>query len=209
MFSLTQLATFVAVAEELHYGRAAERLNMTQPPLSRRIQLLERELGVELFDRSQRAVRLTPAGRHFLADARRILRFSREAALSASRVPDGDVGTVTIGFTAVSPYSCLETVLTAARTKLPQVELNLREMVSGAQRAALLAGEFDLGLVRPPVGGPGVATAPLTRETLLAALPSGHALARQEADPDVTDFDGEPFVMYSPSEANYFYEILV
>ncbi|MFD7920237.1 LysR family transcriptional regulator [Streptomyces sp. NPDC059740] len=208
MFSLEHLTSFVAVAEELHFGRAAARLTMTQPPLSRRIQALEHEVGVELLERSRRTVRLTPAGRVFLADARRILELSEQAALSARRVPGGEVGTVTLGFTAATAYSYLETVLAAVRDRLPHVDLVLREMVSSAQRAALLAGDLDLGLVRPPMGGPGLATAPLAREPLVAALPADHRLARRGTDPDVRDFDGEPFVMYSPAEARYFYEVL-
>src|SRR6478735_9517769 len=114
MFSMEQLESFVAVAEEQHFGRAAVRLHITQPPLSRRIQLLEEQLGVELFDRSRRAVRLTAAGRVFLVDARKILALAQEAALSAQRMPRGEIGVVTIGFTAASAYSFLERVVSAA-----------------------------------------------------------------------------------------------
>jgi len=209
MFSLNQIESFVAVAEELHYGRAAARLSMTQPPLSRRIQLLERELGVELFDRSQRAVKLTPAGRVFLADARKLLQLSHEAALSARRTPRGHAGVVTLGFTAATAYAFLEPVLAASAQRLPQVELVLREMVSSAQMQALLAGALDLAMVRPPATGADIATAPLFREPLLAALPARHRLARRKRGPHVSDFDREPFIMYSPSEARYFYELLV
>lgn len=209
MFSLEQLVSFVAVAEELHYGRAAERLSMTQPPLSRRIQLLERELGVELFDRTHRTVRLTPAGRVFLADARKILHLSQEAALYARRAKQGEVGVVTLGFTATTAYSYLERILTAANAELPNVALVLREMVTSAQVENLLAGGIDLGLVRPPVTGADIVTLPLWREPLLAALPVSHPLARRKKNPDVRDFDGEPFIMYSPSEARYFHDVLV
>ncbi|MFF9839087.1 LysR family transcriptional regulator [Streptomyces sp. NPDC013740] len=208
MFSLEQLHGFVAVAEELHFGRAADRLNLTQPPLSRRIQQLEREMGVELLTRTRRSVRLTPAGRAFLADARRILELSEHATLSARRTSLGQAGTVSLGFTAVAAYSQLDSVLTAVREQLPHVDLVLREAVSSTLRAALLAGDLDLALVRPPADDPGLVTAPLSRETLLAALPAGHRLAGRAADPDVGDFDGEPFVMYSPSEARYFHEVL-
>ncbi len=209
MFSLEQLVSFVAVAEELHYGRAAERLSMTQPPLSRRIQLLERELGVELFDRTHRTVRLTPAGRVFLADARKILHLSQEATLYVRRARQGDVGVVTLGFTATTAYSYLERILAAANTELPHVDLVLREMVTSAQVEELLAGGIDLGMIRPPVTGSDIVTMPLWREPLLAALPKSHPLARRKKNPDVRDFDGEPFIMYSPSEARYFHDVLV
>ncbi|OXM46898.1 LysR family transcriptional regulator [Amycolatopsis alba] len=209
MFSLEQLVSFVAVAEELHYGRAAERLSMTQPPLSRRIQLLERELGVELFDRTHRTVRLTPAGRVFLVEARKILRSSQEATLYVRRARKGEVGVVTVGFTATAAYSYLERVLAAANAEAPGVDLVLREMVTSAQVEELLAGGVDLGMVRPPVTGGDIVTLPLWREPLLAALPSAHPLARRKKNPDVRDFDGEPFIMYSPSECRYFHDVLV
>ncbi|MEU4312387.1 LysR substrate-binding domain-containing protein [Nocardia sp. NPDC024068] len=209
MFTLNQLESFVAVAETLHYGRAAERLSISQPPLSRRIQLLERELRVELFDRTGRAVRLTTAGQAFLGDARRILGLSEQAALTVRRVPEGEIGTVSMGFTASSAHSVLDAFVAAARTRLPGVDLVLRERVSGTQLEELRAGELDLVLVRPPVRGSELSHHPLHREPLLAAIPTGHPLATRESIPHVRDFDDEPFVMYSPAEARYFYEVLV
>ena len=104
MFSLARLSCFVAVAEELHFGRAAERLHMTQPPLSRQIQQLENELGVQLIDRTTRTVTLTPAGVAFLPDARRILQLAESAAQTVKRIPEGDLGTVVVGFTAASAH---------------------------------------------------------------------------------------------------------
>src|SRR5215472_8474142 len=107
MFDLNQLRCFVTVAEELHFGRAAQRLNMTQPPLSRQIQMLEYTLNVQLLQRTSRAVRLTPAGRAFLADARRILALADNAASAALRISRGEAGLVKLGFTAASSYSFL------------------------------------------------------------------------------------------------------
>jgi DNA-binding transcriptional LysR family regulator len=209
VFTLSQLESFVAVAEELHYRRAAERLSMTQPPLSRRIQLLERELGVELFDRTGRAVRLTAAGRAFLVDARRLLGGAERAALAVRRAGAGEAGIVTLGFTATTAYSFLEMVLTTIRERLPRVDVVLREQVSGAQIEGLRTGDLDVGLVRPPVPDPGLTSVALFREALLVALPAAHPLATREASPHVRDLDGEPLVMYSPIEARYFHEVLV
>ena len=209
VFTLSQLESFVAVAETLHYGRAAERLSISQPPLSRRIQLLERELGVELFDRTGRAVRLTTAGQSFLADARRILGLSEQATLTVRRVPTGETGTVAIGFTASSAHSVLDGFVAAARARLPGVDLVLREQVSGTQLEELRSGELDLVLVRPPVRGTELVSRPLHRESLLAAIPVDHPLADPARTVHVRDLDGEPFVMYSPAEARYFYEVLV
>src|SRR5690349_1933379 len=102
MFELSQLRCFVAAAEELHFGRAAERLHMTQPPLSRQIQMLERILGVQLLERTSRVVRLTPAGRGFLPEAQYILRLAEGATAATRRIASGDSGSVTIGFTAAA-----------------------------------------------------------------------------------------------------------
>ncbi|MFF8730928.1 LysR substrate-binding domain-containing protein [Streptomyces sp. NPDC015171] len=208
MFSLDQLSGFVAVAEEGHFGRAAARLNMTQPPLSRRIQALEQRIGVQLFDRSQRGVRLTAAGHSLLADARRILQLSERSVHSARRAMAGETGTITFGFTASSGYVHLETVLATARARLPRVDLVLREMVTSAQCAALLAGDLDIGLVRPPADAAELSRLPFAREPLVAALPAGHPLATRAAAPDVRDLDGVPFLMYDPDEAWYFHDLL-
>ncbi|WP_225827423.1 LysR substrate-binding domain-containing protein [Streptomyces naphthomycinicus] len=208
MFSLDQLAGFVAVAEEGHFGRAAARLNMTQPPLSRRVQALEQQIGVQLLDRSQRGVRLTAAGHSLLADARRILQLSERSVHSARRAMAGETGTITFGFTASSGYVHLETVLATARARLPRVDLVLREMVTSAQCAALLAGDLDVGLVRPPLDSPELSQLPFAREPLVAALPAGHPLATRAAAPDVRDLDGVPFLMYDPDEAWYFHDLL-
>ncbi|MFJ5266211.1 LysR substrate-binding domain-containing protein [Streptomyces sp. NPDC088387] len=208
MFSLEQLVGFVAVAEEGHFGRAAVRLNMTQPPLSRRVQALEQQIGVQLLDRSQRGVRLTAAGHSMLADARRILQLAERSAHSARRAMAGETGTITFGFTASSGYVHLETVLATARARLPRVDLVLREMVTSAQRAALLAGDLDVGLVRPPVDSAELTELPFARERLIAALPARHPLATRPAAPDVRDLDGVPFLMYDPDEARYFHDLL-
>ena len=208
MFTLTQLTNFVAVAEELHFGRAAERMRMTQPPLSRQIQLLERDLGVRLLDRTNRSVRLTPAGRAFLNEARRILRQAQHATLAVQQVSAGEAGSITLGFTAASAYSMLDALLVTARTAVPGVEIVLREMVTRDQLEALSEHSLDLGLVRPPVTGPGLDSRVAVRERLLAALPSGHPLAEGEGPLAVEEFDGQDVLMYSPLEARYFYELL-
>ncbi|GAB2669582.1 LysR substrate-binding domain-containing protein [Saccharopolyspora gloriosae] len=209
MFTLNQLAGFVAVAEELHYGRAAARLRMTQPPLSRQIQLLERDLQVRLFDRSGRAVRLTPAGQAFLRDARRLLHEAENATLAVRRVPGGEAGVVRVGFTATSAYGMLGGVLETARERLPHVDVVLRELVTREQLDMLSSGALDLGLVRPPITRPELESRRLLAEPLLAALPAGHPLAEAEEPLGPADFDAADVVMYSPTEARYFHELLV
>ncbi|MFE9356175.1 LysR substrate-binding domain-containing protein [Streptomyces olivaceoviridis] len=209
MFTLTQLTCFVAVAEELHFTRAAERLSMTQPPLSRQIQLLEGELGVRLLDRTNRTVRLTPAGRSFLAEARRIVRQAEHAALAVRRVSTGEAGSIAIGFTAASAYSALGELLESARRALPRVEILLHELVTRDQLEALSEGSLDLGLIRPSAVGPDLTARTAVREGLVAALPADHALAADDGPMELSAFDGQDFLMYSPTEARYFHELLL
>ncbi|WP_396915704.1 LysR substrate-binding domain-containing protein [Mycolicibacterium sp.] len=209
MFSLSRLSCFIAVAEELHFGRAAERLHMTQPPLSRQIQQLESELGVHLIDRTTRSVTLTPAGVAFLPDARRILQLAEGAALNVKRVPAGDLGTVVIGFTAASAHAAMPRLLDAAREHLPDVKLDLREMVTAAQIEGLMTGELDLGMCRPPLKRPGLVSRPLLHEQLIAAMPVGHPLDDIGRQLTLNDLDGQDMIMYSPVQARYFNELLI
>ena len=208
MFELSQLRCFVAAAEELHFGRAAQRLNMTQSPLSRQIQLLERILGVTLLERTSRQVSLTPAGHVFLIEARRIVRLAESASLSARRVAKGDAGKVAIGFTAVSGYSLVPQIVAQARASLPNIDLELREMVSGDQVDALLTGLIDIGFVRPPVDRHEFDTLCVLREPLLVALPPGDP---RQGEPALSldAFDGEPLIMYARQGAGYFHDMLV
>jgi DNA-binding transcriptional LysR family regulator len=208
MFELSQLRCFVAVAEELHFGRAALRLNMTQPPLSRQIQILERVLDVVLLERSNRTVKLTPAGQSFLAEARRLLKLAESAALLAKRVANGKAGSIQIGFTATSAYSYVPELVAACRRELPDVEISLKEMVSGDQLKRLDSGEIDIGLLRPPIPRNGLSAFRVTAEPLIAAVHADHALARS-ATVAIEDLAAEPFIMYAPYEARYFHDLLV
>ncbi|MFK8252973.1 LysR family transcriptional regulator [Ancylobacter terrae] len=207
MFELSHLRCFVAVAEELHFGRAAARLNLTQPPLSRQIQLLEHALDVRLLDRTSRSVRLTRAGETFLPEARRLLRLAEAAALAARRTASGDVGALTLGFTAASGYDFLPRLITRFRAAAPGIDLVLKEMVSTDQFDSLAAGLIDVGLVRPTFNRRATASLCVVREPLLVAAPEGHALTRA-AELGLADLDGQPMVTYSPYEARYFYDLL-
>lgn len=208
MFELSQLRCFVAVAEELHFGRAALRLNMTQPPLSRQIQILERVLDVVLLERSNRTVKLTPAGQSFLAEARRLLKLAESAALLAKRVANGKAGSINIGFTATSAYSYVPELVAACRHELPDVEISLKEMVSGDQLKRLDSGEIDIGLLRPPIPRNGLSAFRVTAEPLIAAVNAGHTLARSTTVA-IEELAAEPFIMYAPYEARYFHDLLV
>lgn len=208
MFTFVQLTHFVAVAEELHFGRAAERLRMTQPPLSRQIQLLEKEVGAELFDRANRTVRLTRAGQAFLVDARRLLQQAERATLAVRRVSAGTGGVLRAGFTGASVHSGLPLVLATARSLLPDVDVELRELVTMDQVEALSDGSLDLGMVRPPITRPDLTTRTFVREGLIAALPGAHPLAASSEPLPVSALYGADMVMYAPVEARYFHELV-
>ena len=208
MFDLNQLRCFVTVAEELHFGRAAARLNMTQPPLSRQIQVLEHIIDAPLLERTSRSVRLTPAGRSFLPEARRILKLAESASQVAHRIAMGKTGSLKIGFTAAAAYGYLPELIAACRAKLPEVDFSLKEMVSGDQFEALASGQIDAGLLRPPIARPELQSRRVLAEPLLAAIPKKHPLATSETV-SIKDFDGQSFIMYSPYEARYFHDLLV
>ena len=179
---LRHLRYFRAVAEELHFGRAARRLLIAQPPLSQQIRQLERELGVELLIRSTRHVALTPAGQAFHARAIAILDAVDDAADLARRVADGTTGRLTIGCVGSATYSVLPRLVRALGELLPDVDVRVRgEMLAPAQLAALAAGEIDLALLRPPVIDPGLCTEIIRRDSLLVALPEGHRLSKRKA----------------------------
>jgi DNA-binding transcriptional LysR family regulator len=207
MFELSQIRCFVAVAEELHFSRAAERLNMTQPPLSRQIRLLEHHVGVPLLERNSRNVRLTAAGKAFFPEAARILRIAEEAVFAARRVARGEQGNLAIGFTSASGYSLLPEVVRRLRERLPGVTLALKELVSTAQVEALNAGELDLGLMRPHAMNAELDSVLIATEALMLAIPEGEA-GLWPLQPTLQSLHGKPFVMYSPYEARPFYLML-
>lgn len=207
MFELSQLRCFVAVAEELHFGRAAKRLNMTQPPLSRQISLLEHQIGSKLLERNNRNVQLTAAGRGFLPDATRILRLAEEAAANARRLASGTSGAISIGFTAAVGYGLLPLLVSEVRRLAPGVSLTLKEMVSSDQLDALNTRQIDIGLLRPPAAHSELEALPCQPEALVLALPESMA-NEWPIQPTLADLDHRPLLMYSPHEARYFHDLM-
>ncbi|MGV0837534.1 LysR substrate-binding domain-containing protein [Mycolicibacterium thermoresistibile] len=194
---LRHLRYFRTVAEELHFGRAAERLNIAQPPLSQQIRQLERELGVTLLDRSTRKVELTPAGAAYLDRVVAILEAVEDAGELARRIAEGATGRLVIGCVGSATYSLLPALVLTLGAALPDVDVNLRgEMLAPAQITALLSGEIDLGLLRPPVDQPGLVTETLRRDRLLVALPAGHRLADRD-ELHIGDLRGEQFIVHA------------
>lgn len=209
MYTLDQLQDFVAVAEEGNVGRAAVRLQMTQPPLSRQIQRLERSIGIMLFARTPTGVTLTPAGRVFLEEARRVLHLASAAPLLARRVAAGTAGSVRIGFTAVSAFTVLGHWISVAAEHLPDVDLVLHEMVTHVQLEALLAGEIEIGLLREIPRSEVLTSRLVHTDSLVLAAPRGHPLTDLGRPLWLADVAKHDVVTYSPVDAWYFYELVV
>ena len=205
MIELFQIRCFAAVAEELHFGRAAARLFMTQPPLSRQIQMLEQALGVQLLERSSRSVRLTPAGQAFYRDSTAVLALASQAADTARRIASGDAGRVVLGYTAVAGYALIPELVAALQRRFPAVDIVLREMVSSDQQQALSSHGIDLAFLRPLISGEAFGYALASKEPLLLAIPASHALAARPR-PALKDLAGQDFIMYDPVEGSYFHQ---
>lgn len=205
MFELNQLRSFIAVATELNFRRAAERLNMTQPPLSRQIQMLEREIGVLLFDRVGRGIRLTAAGRRFFAEAQDLLRRAEAAALSARRAETGEEGTVVLGFIPVAALGLLPEIVSKLRAELPAIDVVLKEMLTIDQVEALPSGLIDLGIMRLPRDRSRLNLTRLRHESYVLAIHRDHPLAGKDRH-RIEDLHRQDFLMYAPSDGWYGYE---
>jgi len=172
---------FVAVAEELHFGRAAQRLHMTQPPVTQAIAQLEKTLGVLLFDRTRRRVALTPAGEALLPEVRDLLARAQALPARARAAAAGQVGRVRLAFVSTIGFERLPAWVRAFRAQSPQVALELVEATGDVQLEAFARGEIDAGLMlhSPGAAPPGLARLLVVEEALVLALPAQHPLARQ------------------------------
>jgi len=205
---LRQLAYFEVIAEELHFGRASLRLSVAQPALTRQVQQLEKELGVQLFDRSHRRIRLTDAGQAFLIEARELLAKAEQAKDSARRAALGETGRLTVAFVGSATYGPLPLILRAFRERFPAVHLLLDEMDSSAQGAALLDRRVDVGFLRTPLADPELASETLLREPIVVALPQGHPLSRRTSVP-LAELAGEPFVLFHRGQQPGYAEVVL
>lgn len=205
---LRHLHYFVAVAEELHFGRAAARLHMAQPPLSRQIQVLERELGVALFVRRNRRVELTTAGQVFIEGARRTLETADVAVRDAQRAARGEIGRLALGFVGSATYSVLSSLLRAFRMRYPAVELSLHAMTTQEQVTAFQQRSIHIGILRPPVGERMLALRTVVREPLVAVLPASHPLAQSERVPLAALAD-ESLILYPRADGPGIHDAIV
>src|ERR1700744_5442397 len=198
---MRHLRYFVAVAEELHFTRAALRLNIAQPPLSQQIRALEAELGAQLFLRTRRSVALTDAGQALLVRAREMLAAAQSLPGELQRVARGGVGVLRIGFASTLPLTkVLRDVVADHRRTHPDVALNLREMHSQQQFDGLLRGELDVGLVRYNESAPeGIRLVVLRRAPLRLGVPASHRFARRKSVA-IAECRDEPFIGF-PGDA--------
>lgn len=190
-----QLQLFVAVAEELHFGRAAARVGMAQPPLSQQIRRLEAELGAALFVRTSRRVALTPAGDRLLIEARALLTRRSEVIGQVRRASLGQAGRLRIGFAASSAFGVLPAIVLKFRGRFPGIELELDDRETLPVGPALTTGELDLAIVRAPFQHDGVTVERLLRERFVLALPARHPHARHKRVA-LASLAGAPFVLF-------------
>jgi DNA-binding transcriptional LysR family regulator len=202
---LRHLRYFAVLAEELHFGRAARRLSISQPPLSVAIRQLEESVGARLFERNSKEVRLTPAGAALLASTRLLLRQAEEAALQARDVAQGSAGRLRIGFVGAMLYRGLPQALTRFQTQHPAVRITLAELNSGEQIAELLQDRLDLGFVHTSRMPAELRHALLMSEPFVACLPVGHRLARRRSVA-IASLRNEPFVLFSRNASPDYHE---
>lgn len=206
--SVRQLECFVAVAEEQQFARAARRLGMGQPPVSRLVQRMERALGLPLFARTPRGVSLTASGAAMLAPARRVLSEMRRVAEAGRRAAAGHVGSLNVGFSSSAAFSVLPTLVRAYRAAFPGVTLSLRELTTADQMAQLETGLLDVSIGRGPIDRPGIVAASLHREPFMAVVPAGHRLSGR-AQIRLTDLSADPFVFIPRHVAPAFHDAIM
>ncbi len=205
MIDLRQLRQFIAVAEELHFHRAAARLNMSQPPLTASVRRLEEEVGTELIERGNRTVGLTAAGAVFLEEARRTVAQAERTVAAAREAAEGRSGVVRLSYVGSSLYGRLPERIRRFRQHSPTVRLELREATSAQQVAFLRDGQADMGVVIPPVPDAGdIVLRDFDTDRLAIALPRGHRLAALDQVP-LSRLIDEPFVLWPAAEGRGFH----
>ncbi len=202
---LRHLQYFLTVAEELHFGRAAARLNMTQPPLSQQIKQLEEELGFPLFHRSSRAVELTTAGNVFSGQIRSVLNQLDRAVDTARHTARGELGKIIIGFVGTATYEILPPAIKEFRSIFPSIDIELRQLSAPNQLSALLNGDIDIGFSHPPVASCELISRSVKKSECVIAIPKNHPLADKPAV-SITDISKEPIISLSKEAWPSLYE---
>jgi DNA-binding transcriptional LysR family regulator len=205
---LRHLRYFLAVAEELHFGRAAERIHIAQPPLSQQIKQLETEIGVQLFRRTKRSVELTEAGKVFQREAYAVLERLDKGILKAQQADRGEAGWLGIGFLSSINYDVLPNVIRCFRAQYPNIELFLQEMPDAEQKQALLEKRIHVGFTRFPITDKELSCEVVLRESLVVALPQTHRFAARKTL-RFADLAEEPFIVFSRNMPSAYTEYLL
>lgn len=205
---LRHLRYFSAVATELHFGRAAEKLRIAQPPLSKQIQDLEKELGFELFTRTKRSIALTPAGQAFLIEVNQIFQQLDRAIDIGSKTSRGELGQISIGFVGSATYNILPVMLQQFRDRYPAVQIELHELTTDRQLIWLREGRIDIGLIRPPIVETDLASQVIFQESLVVAVPTNHHLATAESI-ELSALATEPFILFPREFAAGLYDPII
>jgi DNA-binding transcriptional LysR family regulator len=206
---LRQLRYFLAVAEERGFSRAAQRLHVSQPPLSTHVKDLEEQLGVRLLDRTNRGVTLTPAGQVFYDEIQSILRRLDQAGIKAQNAGRGEVGALSIGFVSIASYGILPSALKRFREKFPKVDVQLHELTTDAQIREMRAGRLDLGIGLGPVDEADLAFETVLREKLVIAGPVGHRLLRSAGTVRLDSLSNEGFIIPPREVAPGLYDLII
>jgi len=206
---LRQLRYFLAVADERSFSRAAERLHVSQPPLSTHVKSLETELGVRLVDRTNRGATLTPAGQVFYDEIRIILRRLDQARLKAQNAGRGDAGQLSIGFVSIADYGILPPALRRFRERFANVDVQLHELTTDAQIKGIRSGTLDLGIGLGPVEETDLVFEPLLQERLLLAAPRGHRLMKGSDAVRLKALAGESFIVPPRELAPGLYDLIL
>lgn len=203
--TLRRMEQFIAVAEELHFHRAAERLNMSQPPLTSAIQKLEEDLGVTLIERGNRVLGLTPAGEKFVSEASKTLRQAEKTIVSTVDVAEGRTGLLRLGYVGSALYGRLPDIIREFRASHPKVRLELREATTVAQIAALRDGTLDIGVLIPPLEkADDIEQVNFDSDRLCIAIPKDHPFSKR-SDLTLADLAGESFILWPMPEGRSFH----
>ena len=205
---LRHLRYFVTVAEELHFGRAAERLHIAQPPLSQQIRQLDNELGFELFHRTKRKVELSEAGKVFLIEVQQIFKQLELAIFLGRQVSRGEIGQLVVGFVSSAAYNILPDFLLNFRDCNPNINLELHELTTDEQSRWLNSGRIDVGFVRPPVDNNIYNSKNVFQESLIIALPENHKLANLEKI-SLKSLINESFILFPRYLAPGLYDLII
>lgn len=202
---LRHLRYFVAVAKHLHFSTAAKELNISQPPLSKQIKQLEDELGVTLFLRTNRDVKLTAAGAYFFESAKNILDMVERDVNTVRKIHCGEIGTLTIGFGGSVVFDLLPKIIKEIKNRYPEIKLNVRQLTTEEQLKSLLNGTIDVGLLVPPIENKKIDLFPIRDEVFVVCLPKNHYLAKSTKPIDIKELANEPIIMTPESSGKGYY----